>query len=424
MVKTLQHLQQIYAFYLFHRRHDLDVCFVDVVTKRQQSILVFMRCCKIAERYLPITDACTDCAARSSASLARSSGLRFAGSWLAAATGFLLGSKKSKGLVATSLSTSLARNTMPVTRAFVGPALAGAPVGRPRAALCGARPAVIGGGSTAVRMGLNAKSMTKGKGKGGKGKGKKGGGGGGGAPRAQTADRVAQSKGIDTNKKEYIYQMQGVSKTLGNGKKILDNINLSFFPRVRIGVLGPNGAGKSTLLKIMAGVDTAFDGIAVPQANAKIGYLPQVPVLPGETVDDVINEAVHEMRGLLDRFNELSGKVGDESLGADERERLGNEWARVQDEIEARNGWELDRNVERALDALRCAPGDAKHATLSGGEQRRVALCALLLRSCDLLILDEPTNHLDAESVLWLERFLETFNGTVGMCAGWRRCVP
>lgn len=301
--------------------------------------------------------------------------------------------------------------------AFVGAALAGVAVGQPRHSVCGARPSPskVGtrAGADAVCMGLNAKSLAKGK-KGGKG-GKKGGkkGGGGGAAKDASVDRVAQSKGVDTNKREYIFQMQGVGKTLANGKKVLDNINLSFFPKVRIGLLGANGAGKSTLLKIMAGVDKEFDGIAAPQANAKIGYLPQMPTLPGETVGDAIDEAVAETRALLTRFNELSAMVGDDALDDDEKERLGNEWARVQDEIEACNGWELDRNVDRALDALRCPPVDAKHAVLSGGEKRRVALCALLLKSCDLLILDEPTNHLDAESVLWLERFLETFPGTV-----------
>lgn len=163
----------------------------------------------------------------------------------------------------------------------------------------------------------------------------------------------------------------------------------------------------------MAGVDPDFDGIAVPQAGARIGYLAQEPELPGETVDDVINEAVKETKELLDRYNELSGLIGDESLASEERDKLSNEWSRVQDAIEAKDGWELERNVERALDALRCAPGDAKHAVLSGGERRRVALCGLLLRRPDLLVLDEPTNHLDAESILWLERFFETYNGTV-----------
>jgi ABC-type Mn2+/Zn2+ transport system ATPase subunit len=272
--------------------------------------------------------------------------------------------------------------------------------GVPRAVAVCARPAVV--------MGLNAKSMAKGKKGGGKKGAKRAGAAAGGR-----ADREAAAKGVDSSKREYVFQMHKVSKTLDNGKKILDNINLSFFPGAKIGVLGANGAGKSTLLKIMAGVDAQFDGIAVPQAGARIGYLAQEPVLPGVTVDDVIGEAVKETRDLLGRYAELSKAVGEEGLGEGEKERLGSEWARVQDAIEAKDGWELERNVDRALDALRCPPGEATHAVLSGGERRRVALCALLLRRPDLLILDEPTNHLDAESVLWLERFLETYSGTV-----------
>jgi energy-dependent translational throttle protein EttA len=177
--------------------------------------------------------------------------------------------------------------------------------------------------------------------------------------------------------------------------------------------LGKNGAGKSTLLKIMAGVDPDFDGIAVPRANARIGYLAQMPTLVGETVQDAIDDAVRDTKDLLDQYSALSSKIGDESLDADEREKLSNQWARLQDEIDAKDGWELDRNIDRALDALQCPPNNARNADLSGGETRRVALCALLLRRPDLLILDEPTNHLDCSSVLWLERFLETFQGTV-----------
>lgn len=268
-------------------------------------------------------------------------------------------------------------------QAFVASSFTGGSLRRPAAAppLC------------RTRMGLNAKSMSK-KGSGKKKGGKKGGGGGG--PKAPDANREAASKGVDTSRQEYVFQMQKVGKTLPNGKKILDNINLSFFPGAKIGVLGDNGSGKSTLLKIMAGVDPDFDGIAVPQASARIGYLAQEPELVGETVDDVIYGAVSETRAKLDRFNELSAAVGDTSLEDAEREKLNNEWARIQDEIEARDGWELERNVERALAALRCAPGDAKLDVLSGGERKRVALCALLLKRPELLILDEPTNNLDA----------------------------
>jgi ABC-type Mn2+/Zn2+ transport system ATPase subunit len=260
-------------------------------------------------------------------------------------------------------------------------------------------------------MGLNAKSMSKGKGKGGKGPKKSS-----SSPRGSTATGApprADAGRIDTHRKEFIFQMQGVSKTLDNGKKILSNINLSFFPGAKIGVLGSNGSGKSTLLKIMAGIDSEYDGVALPQAGAKIGYLPQNPVLVGETVLDAINDAVKETRQLLEKYAELSLKIGDETLSDTEKVKLSNEWARLQDAIDAKDGWELERNVERALDALRCPPGEAKNDVLSGGERRRVALCGLLLGRPDLLILDEPTNALDAESVLWLERFLETFAGTV-----------
>lgn len=262
--------------------------------------------------------------------------------------------------------------------AFVPSSFAGATLPRraPGAATCAQPP---------LRMGLNAKSMSKGKGKkkggGGGGGGKKGGGGGAG-----TAAREAANAGVDTGRREYVFQMQKVGKTLSNGKKILDNINLSFFPGVKIGVLGENGSGKSSLMRIMAGVDPDFDGIAVPQASARIGYLAQEPVLLGETVDDVIGEAVSDTRAMLTRFNDLSAAVGNEGLDAAEREKLNNEWARVQDEIEARGGWELERNVDRALAALRCAPGEARLEVLSGGEKRRVALCALLLKRPDLLM--------------------------------------
>lgn len=260
-------------------------------------------------------------------------------------------------------------------------------------------------------MGLNAKSMSKKKQGGGKKKGK------GGTARTPgsngTVPPRANAKSVDTNRREYIYQMAGVNKVLNNGKQILKNINLSYFPGVKIGVVGENGSGKSSLLKIMAGLDTEYDGIAAPQAGINIGYLAQEPELTEETVDENINLAVADVRGFLTRYAELGEMIGKEDLTPEEREKITKEWERLQDRIEATNGWELDRNVERARQALRCPPGDAVVANLSGGERRRVALCALLLKRPELLILDEPTNHLDALSVLWLERFLETFQGTL-----------
>lgn len=261
-------------------------------------------------------------------------------------------------------------------------------------------------------MGLNAKSLAKKNKGGGKKKGKTGGTGRGGGGTA-TAPPRANAKAVDTNRREYIYQMVGVNKVLNNGKQILNNINLSYFPGVKIGVVGENGSGKSSLLKIMAGVDTEYDGIAAPQAGINVGYLAQDPVLEAETVDENINLAVADSRALLTRYAELGVMIGKDGISNEEKEKITKEWERLQDRIEASNGWELDRNIERARDALRCPPGNAKIDTLSGGERRRVALCALLLKRPELLILDEPTNHLDALSVLWLERFLETFQGTL-----------
>lgn len=259
-------------------------------------------------------------------------------------------------------------------------------------------------------MGLNAKSLAKKKGGGGKKKGKS-------APKSRTANGTAppraNAKAIDTNRREYIYQMANVNKTLANGKQILKNINLAYFPGVKIGVVGENGSGKSSLLRIMAGLDTEYDGMAAPQASINVGYLAQDPVLEAATVDENINLAVAKTRAWLDRYAELGPLIGKEGITDEEREKVTKEWERLQDKIEAANGWELDRNIERARDALRCPPGDANVDTLSGGERRRVALCALLLKRPELLILDEPTNHLDALSVLWLERFLETFQGTL-----------
>lgn len=262
-----------------------------------------------------------------------------------------------------------------------------------------------------VSMGLNAKNLAKAKNRPGK---KKGGAKTSGAKKsASTVPARAKAHTIDTNRREYIYQMAGVNKTLPSGKQILKNINLAYFPGVKIGVVGENGSGKSSLLRIIAGEDTEYDGIAAPQSGINVGYLAQDPVLTEPTVDENINLAVSETRGLLQRYSELGEKIGDPDLSESGKEKITREWENLQNKIEASNGWELDRNIERAREALRCPPGDANVKNLSGGERRRVALCALLLKRPELLILDEPTNHLDALSVLWLERFLETFQGTL-----------
>ncbi len=212
---------------------------------------------------------------------------------------------------------------------------------------------------------------------------------------------------------QYIYTMIGVSKTVPPNRTIIKDISLSFYPGAKIGVLGLNGSGKSTVLRIMAGVDKDFDGEARPQPGIRIGFLPQEPELDDEkTVREVVEEGVAEVSNLLKKFDEISMKFA-EPMDDEQMNTLLAEQADLQEAIEASNGWELDRTLEVAADALRIPPWDDRVAHLSGGERRRVALCRLLLASPDMLLLDEPTNHLDAESVAWLERFLTEFPGTV-----------
>jgi ATP-binding cassette ChvD family protein len=207
--------------------------------------------------------------------------------------------------------------------------------------------------------------------------------------------------------------MKGLTKVVPPNKEILKGIWLSFLPGAKIGVIGANGAGKSTLLRIMAGVDTEFEGEAFAGHGVRVGYLPQEPQLDeSKDVKGNIMDGVGEVAALLERFNELSMKMA-EPLDDDAMAKVYGEFGQVQDAIEAANAWDLDRTIEIAMDALRVPPGEADVTTLSGGERRRVALCKLLLSRPDMLLLDEPTNHLDAESVAWLERFLEEYPGTV-----------
>jgi ATP-binding cassette ChvD family protein len=207
--------------------------------------------------------------------------------------------------------------------------------------------------------------------------------------------------------------MKGLGKVYPPDHQVLRDIWLSFLPGAKIGVLGLNGAGKSTLLKVMAGEEREFLGEAFSADGISVGYLPQEPPLdPAKTVRDVVEEGVTETRALLQRFDEINARFGEE-LSPEEMDKVLEEQARVQDRIEASNAWDLDSRLDLAMDALRTPSGDTPVATLSGGERRRVALCRLLLRSPDLLLLDEPTNHLDAESVAWLERFLKDYLGTV-----------
>ena len=212
---------------------------------------------------------------------------------------------------------------------------------------------------------------------------------------------------------QFIYVMKDLRKVVPPSREILRGIWLSFYPGAKIGVLGANGAGKSSLLKIMAGVDQDFQGEAWPHAGTRIGFLSQVPVLDAsKNVRENVEEAVKPTRDLLRKFEEISMKFA-EPMSDDEMTKLLDQQAKVQEKIDAANAWELDRKIEVAMDALRLPPADADVSKLSGGEQRRVALCRTLLEEPDMLLLDEPTNHLDAESVAWLERYLAEFPGTV-----------
>jgi sulfate-transporting ATPase len=212
---------------------------------------------------------------------------------------------------------------------------------------------------------------------------------------------------------QYTYVMKGLGKTYPPDHTVLRDIWLSFLPGAKIGVLGLNGAGKSTLLKIMAGVETNFVGEAFAGEGVSVGYLSQEPTLnAAKDVKGNVEEGVAELKAVLDRYDAVNGALGDE-MTPEAMDKLLDEQAKLQDKIDAANAWDLDSRLELAMDALRCPPGDADVASLSGGERRRVALCRLLLQSPDLLLLDEPTNHLDAESVAWLERFLKDYQGTV-----------
>ncbi|NNG11848.1 MAG: energy-dependent translational throttle protein EttA [Halobacteria archaeon] len=212
---------------------------------------------------------------------------------------------------------------------------------------------------------------------------------------------------------QYVYTMNRVGKVVPPKRVILEDISLSFFPGAKIGVLGLNGAGKSSLLRIMAGVDTEYEGEARPQPGIHVGFLPQEPALdPDKDVRGNVEQGLGETKALVDRFNEISARFA-EPMDDDEMTALLEEQGRLQDAIDAAGAWELDRKLEIAADALRLPPWDADISKLSGGERRRVALCKLLLSSPDMLLLDEPTNHLDAESIAWMERFLAEYPGTV-----------
>ncbi len=205
--------------------------------------------------------------------------------------------------------------------------------------------------------------------------------------------------------RQFVYHMEGLTKTYPGNRKVLENINLSFYPDAKIGVLGVNGSGKSTLLRIMAGIDTEYNGEGWVAEGARVGYLPQEPQLdPNKSVRENVMEGVAPQKAIVDRYNELAVNYSDETA---------DEMTKLQDEIEAKGLWDLDSKVDLAMDALRCPPDGAEVSKLSGGERRRIALCRLLLEQPELLLLDEPTNHLDAESVSWLEGHLRNYPGAI-----------
>src|SRR3979409_2678008 len=205
--------------------------------------------------------------------------------------------------------------------------------------------------------------------------------------------------------RQFIYHMQGLPKTYPGNRKVLENVNLSFYPDAKIGVLGVNGSGKSTLLRIMAGIDTEFSGDGWVAEGARVGYREQEPKLDEtKSVRENVMEGVAAKKAILDRYNEIAANYSDETA---------DEMSKLQDEIDSKNLWDLDSQVDLAMDALRCPPDEAEVATLSGGERRRVALCKLLLEQPELLLLDEPTNHLDAASVAWLEGHLRNYPGAI-----------
>jgi ATP-binding cassette ChvD family protein len=224
--------------------------------------------------------------------------------------------------------------------------------------------------------------------------------------RAGGADaRERRPKEAFMNGRQFVYHMQGLSKVYPGNRKVLDNVHLSFYPDAKIGVLGVNGAGKSTLLRIMAGRDTEYTGEAWVAEGARVGYLEQEPQLDADkSVRENVMEGVAEKKALLDRYNEIAVNYSDETA---------DEMAKLQDVIDSQNLWDLDSQVDQAMDALRCPPDDADVSKLSGGERRRVALCRLLLNQPELLLLDEPTNHLDAESIAWLEGHLRKYPGAI-----------